>query len=231
MPDDALPPARPSKRRPSRSYLTLAVERRLEVPRAFLDEHHPNNEALQAGLRKGGLTQKLLVALRAALDPAVAADDAQAAAYRDAGAASETLKEAMPAAETAYDEVARRAKAAGRQDRALKAALDVGAKARNRTTRLDQMRKGLAAAETNRAVLEGYGLEAAHLDGARAALATAEQVSGVWERRDREAQDATRLRDGLMPALDTVMQDVQERGRVGLPERPDLLELLGLPPA
>ena len=66
---------------------------------------------------------------------------------------------------------------------------------------------------------------------ARAALAAADKASAAYARLDKEAEDATRLRDGRMGPLDEAMRDVQERGQTGMPERPDLLELLGLPPA
>ena len=196
----------------------------------MLDEHYPNNADLQAGLTKGGVTQAHLDALRAALEPALAADGVQAAAQQAAGAASATLKAAMPAVEAAYDEVFRRAKAAGRMDAALKAALDVGRKDKNRTKRLAQMRSFLDAADGRRAALDGYGTTDAHFDGARAALARSEAASATWARLDKEAEDATRERDRRMGPLDAAMRDVQERGKAGMPERPDLLELLGLPP-
>lgn len=216
---------------PSRTpYLKESVERRLEVPRAFLEEHYPNNADLRAGLAKGGFAAKHLEALRAALDPAVEADDAQAKAFQGAGEASEHLKEAMPAAETAYDEVYRRAKAATRTDPALKEALGLRAKERSRVKRLAQMRTFLDAADGRRADLDGYGTTDAHFASARATVASAQDLSDEWVRLDKEGQDATRLRDRAMGPLDRAMRDTQERGKTGAPERPDLLELLGLPP-
>ena len=224
-------PTGPGGGRPRRSYTKEPVARRLEVPTNVLDEHYPNNADLRAGLAKGGLTQAHLDALRAALEPALAADGVQAAAQQAAGAGSATLKAAMPATEAAYDEVFRRAKAAGRMDASLKAALDVGPKATNRTKRLAQMRTFLNAAAGSRAALDGYGTTDEHVEGAEASLARAEAASATWARLDKEAEDATRERDRLMGPLDAAMRDVQERGKAGMPERWDLLELLGLPPA
>lgn len=212
-----------------RTYLQGSVQHRLEVPRAFLEEHYPNNADLREGLAKGGLNKKHLDVLRAGLDAALAADGTAAKASGAAGAASEVLKGAMPGAETAYDEVYRRAKAAGRSDAELRAALGMGRRETNRTKRLAQMRRFLDAAEGRRAALDGYGTTDGHFAEARAALAEAEAASAVWTRLQKEAEDATRMRDGLMGPVDGAMRDVQERGRVGMPERVDLLELLGLP--
>ena len=216
--------------RPRPSYLKQPVAQRLSVPRALLEEHHPNNAALRAGLAAGGVTQKLLDALREVLDPALAADGVQAAAQRAKKEASERLKALMPATETAYDEVFRRAAAAGRTNLALKAALDVGARETNRTKRVAQMRQFLDAADGERVALDGYGTTDAMFAEARAALGVAEKASDVYARLKKEAEDATRLRDDLMEPLDEAMRDVQERGRAGMPGQPDLLELLGLPP-
>ena len=65
---------------------------------------------------------------------------------------------------------------------------------------------------------------------ARATLAAAETADAAWARLRKEGEDATRERNGLMGPVDKAMRDVQERGRAGMPERVDLLELLGLPP-
>ena len=216
--------------RAKRTYLKESVERRLEVPRRFLDEHYPNNAALRDGLAAGGLKKEHLDALRAVLEPAEAAADAQVAAYQGARKASETLKVEMPAAETAYGEVFRRGTSAGKLDAAVRAALDVGRKERNRTQRLAQMRRFLSAAEGERAALDGFGLTDAHVASARAALASAEATDARWVRLTEEAEKATRDRNALMGPLDEAMQGVQERGKSGMPEERDLLELLGLPP-
>ena len=216
--------------RPDLTYLQRPVAHRLSVPRALLEEHYPNNAALRAGLAGGGVTQKLLDALREVLDPALAADGVQAAAQKAAKQASEVLKGLMPAAEAAYDEVFRRAAAAGRTNATLRAALDVGARETNRTKRVAQMRQFLDAADGERVALDGYGTTDAMFAEARTALGVAEKASDVYARLKKEAEDATRLRDDLMEPLDEAMRDVQERGRAGMPGQPDLLELLGLPP-
>ena len=93
-----------------------------------------------------------------------------------------------------------------------------------------QIRQYLNAADGRQAALVGYGAEPEHFVAARATLAAAEAAATAWVTADKVAEDATRTRDGAMVPLDEAMRDVQERGRAGASERPDFLEILGLPP-
>ena len=212
---------------PRRSYLQTSVENRLKVPADTLAAYATNAD-LKKGLGRAGVTKEDMEALSGLLEAAVTADKAQAAAAKVAGVASERVRNAMAAAEAAFDEVFWRGTAAGKRDAEVRAALRVGTRARAK--RLTQMAEYLDAAEGQRAALDGYGLEDTHVAAARTTHGAAVVANTDWAVRDKEAEDATRLRDGAMVPLDEKMRDLQERGRGGLGDRPDLLEILGLPP-
>lgn len=215
--------------RPRRTYLDSSVENRLSVPATVIAAYASTAEFREA-LAKGGVKQKQIDTLGALLAPAVAEDDAQAAAGRANGVASAVLDEAMEAAEAAFAEISKRGTAAGRRDPEVRAALKVGRREKGRVKRLAQMRQYLNAADSRQAVLEGYGAEPVHFVAARATLAAAEAAATAWVTADKVAEDATKKRDKMMVPLDEEMRDVQERGRAGASDRPDFLELLGLPP-
>ena len=202
---------------------------RLSVPATVLAAYKANKD-FQEALAGGGVTPALMDGLAALLETAVTAEDARAAAAQAAGVASEALKAAVEGAETAFVEVSKRGVAAGKRDPAVRAALDVGRRAKSRPQRLLQMRQYLNAADGQRAALDGYGLTDAHVEAARATLGAAEEAAKAWATLDKVAEDATRLRTGAMEPLDAAMRDLQERGRAGASDRPDFLELLGLPP-
>ncbi len=213
----------------SRSYLRCSVESRLDTARNIVTAWGENAD-FESGMAKAGAKDTHIAALSAAIAPAAAADDAQAALYRVERTAAAVLKTKMAAAEKAYAVVYDRDEAAGRMDPELAAALDFSPAERNRSKRLAQMAQALARAEVHAAALGEYGLEPTHISAARTARNDAFTASQTWERRRIEAEDGTHAVAAAMKPMDKIVRDLQERGKIAFEDQPQLLEILGLGP-
>ncbi len=212
---------------------TLSIDARLLAAQVAIDNALANPDIL-AALQVFGYDLTKLTAGRALYDEVLPLVNQQKLEYGEQYEATETVKAVWAEADAAYMRTLKVARVALRDNTKAQAAMMLtGPRKRTLSGWLEQAAAfygNLLGNADLLAALAPFGYDQVGLEAEAALLQAVRAANLIQEKEKGEAQEATKLRDAKMDALDIWMADFKAIAQVALEEHPQWLEILGFGP-
>jgi hypothetical protein len=211
----------------------LSIDERLLAAQVAIENTLATPDIL-AALQVFGYDLPKLTAGRTLYQEALVLVNQQKAEYGDQYEATEAVKAAWAEADAAYMRSLKVARVALRGSQKARGAMMLdGWRKRTLSGWLEQAGAfygNLLGDADLMAAMSGFGYDQARLEAEQALLEAVRAANLVQEKEKGEAQEATKLRDAKMDALDAWLADFKAIAQVALEEHPQWLEILNLGP-